>query len=307
MINLDALRKRFPTSLQENVVMANYTTSRVGGAVDALLPINTLDEMTAAAQLLWDLNIPFHLIGSGSNILVSDEGLPGVILLNRMKNVKIDSHPDQMTVWAESGANLSHTARQVALRGLSDLEWAATIPGSVGGATYGNAGAFGSNIQSHFVMADILHRDSGIQTWNARQMAYQYRSSILKREHQPVVILATRFQLAAGTSTEAEAKIEEYQSKRRQTQPTGACMGSTFKNPEGDYAGRLIEAAGLKGHRLGGVEISPVHANFFINTGRASAHDYWQLINLTKKKVADAFGVNLELEIELLGQFPAFG
>jgi UDP-N-acetylmuramate dehydrogenase len=297
------LRTYFSNRLQENVVMANYTTAHVGGPVDALLPVNSTQELVDAVKILWDLDVPFILIGSGSNILVSDQGLQGMILLNRTRNIRIESRNEPFSVWAESGANFDRMARQVAFRGLSGLEWAASIPGTVGGAVYGNAGAFGSCMQNNLILAEILHRDHGKETWSLQQMDYQYRSSVLKSEHIPAIILSATLKVEQSTREEAQTKMEEHSAHRKTTQPSGPSLGSMFKNPQNDYAGRLIDAAGLKGHQVGGVEISPLRANFFINTGRASAQDYWHLIRETQQTVLDRFGVELELEIELLGEF----
>ena len=300
---IEQLRRSFAGHLQENVVMANYTTAQVGGKVDALLPVNTLEELSEAAAMLWQMDVPFKMIGSGSNVLVSDEGLHGLIILNRARNVKIDSRSEPPSVWAESGANLGHMARQVALRGLAGLEWAASVPGTLGGAIYGNAGANGSDMQASLSMAEILHRDSGRESWPVERLAFAYRSSILKREHIPAIILAGRLDVQVSTSEEVQARIAAFNDKRRATQPPGASSGSMFKNPPGDFAGRLIEAAGLKGRRIGGAEISQVHANFFVNQGKASARDVWELIQIAQHTVEDKFGVRLELEIELLGEF----
>ena len=283
--------------------MANYTTAHVGGPVDALLPVNSLEELEQAAEVLWKLDAPFMVIGSGANVLVSDRGLHTMVLLNRARNVKIDSRSAVPSVWAESGANLGHMSRQVALRGLSGLEWAATIPGTVGGAVYGNAGAHGGDIKGSLILAEILHQNHGKETWPVERLEYSYRSSLLKREHLPVIVLAARFKAVPAPAAEVQKRIEDLSRQRQTTQPPGASLGSMFKNPEGDYAGRLIEAAGLKGHRVGGAEISPVHANFFVNNDKATARDVWELIRLARQAVAKKFGIKLELEIELLGEF----
>lgn len=304
MDKLEKLRVELKVPLQENVMLANYTTSRVGGPAVALIPANSLAELAHSVQALWALDLPFSIIGSGSNVLVSDKGYPGVIVLNRARNIKIDSRATPPTVLAESGANLSSLARQAALRGLSGMEWAVTIPGTVGGAVYGNAGAHGSDIQANLVMAEILHRTKGRQVWTASQLAYQYRSSILKRDNIPAVVLTARLSLTPSTPEQVKKKMEELTGYRRRTQPPGASMGSMFKNPPGDFAGRLIEAAGLKGTRIGDAEISAVHANFFINLGHASASDIWKLVQVARETVAEKFDVKLELEIERIGDWP---
>lgn len=283
--------------------MANYTTARVGGVAEAMLIAHTSQELELAAGKLWESGIPFYLLGAGSNILVSDRGLPGVVIVNRARNIKIDAHHEPMSVWAESGANFGTVARQVALRGLSGLEWAAAIPGSVGGAVYGNAGAFGSDMNGSLLLAEILHREQGKQTWTVEQMAYAYRSSTLKRNPGQAIILAARMKLSPSTLQLVQERMDANLAQRRRTQPPGASLGSMFKNPAGDYAGRLIEAAGLKGTRVGGVEISPVHANFFVNDDRATAGDLWKLIQMARAAVQEKFGIALELEVELLGDW----
>ena len=303
---IDNLRKylgRMADHLQENVVLANYTTAHVGGPADAFLPVNSLAELQQAAQAAWQAGVSFQLMGAGSNLLVADQGVRGLVLLNRARNIKIEAHGAAPTVWAESGTNLGTIARQAALRGFSGLEWAATIPGTLGGAVYGNAGAHGSDMQASLVLAEILHPDSGKQTWMVEKMEYQYRSSLIKRSRLPAVILAARLRLEPGDQDAILARMDEYAAQRRRTQPPGATMGSMFKNPHGDYAGRLIEAAGLKGLRAGGAEISTVHANFFINQGSASAADIDQLVQTAQKTVADRFGIELELEIERIGEW----
>ena len=300
---LEKLREVFGGALQENVAMSNYTTARVGGPVPALIAIHTLEDLTQAAQTLWSLEVPFSLLGSGSNILVSDHGLDKVVLHNRAHNLRIDSKSENPTAVAESGAILGTVARQTALRGLSGMEWAAPVPGTVGGAVYGNAGAHGSDVASSLKVAKILHAKQGVEDWPVEKLAYQYRSSILKREKMPVVILSAVFTLTQTSREEAKAKISEFQSYRKGTQPPGASMGSMFKNPADDHAGRLIEAAGLKGKRIGQAMISPVHANFIVNLEGARAQDIYQLMNLAQETVREQFGVTLEPEIELIGEF----
>jgi len=301
--HLTTLRTVFGDRLQENVSLSDYTTVHVGGMADGFVVLHAIDEIISAVSILQQHQIAFKLIGSGANIVVSDKGYRGVILLNRAHNVKIDTHGETPVVIAESGANFSSMGRTTALRGFSGMEWAATIPGTVGGAVYGNAGAFGSDTHSCLLQAEVYTFENGRQTWSKDQFQYAYRSSILKREKSPTVILTATFKLEPGDAQTAMAKIKEFNAKRRTTQPPGASMGSTFKNPPGDYAGRLIEASGLKGTTVGNMQISEQHANFFINRGNASATDVYELIQLAKTTVNQKFGVQLETEIELLGEF----
>jgi len=301
---LKELRNLFGDRLQEHVRMAYYTTARVGGPADALLIVQTMQELEQAAITLWSHAVPFHMIGSGSNLLVSDSGVRGVVVLNRSRNVKIDLHSSTPTVWAESGANLSGIARQAALRGLGGLEWASTIPGTLGGAVYGNAGAFGADMAGNLVLAEILHYPEGRLDWTAANMAYGYRTSHLKRDPGKAVILAARLQLSQSTPEAVQAQMSENAEKRKKSQPPGASLGSMFKNPPGEYAGRLIESAGLKGSRVGGAMVSPVHANFIINSEDASAADIWNLMQHVREVVHQKCGILLEPEIETLGEFP---
>ena len=303
---LPRLREIFGDALQENAVLANYTTARVGGPADALLPVHTAAELERAATELWELDVPFVILGSGSNVLVSDSGYHGVVVVNRARNHKIDLHKEPPTVWAESGANIGTIARQAALRGLSGMEWAATVPGTLGGAVVGNAGAHGGDMAGSLVLAEILHPDTGRETWPVERMQYAYRSSALKSGSAPrrPVVLSARMKLNQSTPSEVQARMEEFTLQRRGTQPNGASLGSMFKNPPGDYAGRLIEAAGLKGKNHGGAHISAQHANFFINNERATAADIGALIALARQTVEKKFGVRLELEVELIGDWP---
>jgi UDP-N-acetylmuramate dehydrogenase len=176
----------------------------------------------------------------------------------------------------------------------------------VGGAVFGNAGAHGTDVAASIQMAKILHRTKrGIaqENWRSRKLKFEYRSSTLKRKPGDAVILVAQFLMLLDDPDKIQARMDEYTAYRRSTQPPGASMGSIFKNPPGDYAGRLIESAGLKGTRIGGAEISPVHANFIINDEGASASDVHELIQLVQEEIQRKFGVALELEIELVGDW----
>jgi UDP-N-acetylmuramate dehydrogenase len=309
---LQSLRNAFGVRLQENVFLKRYTAARIGGRADAMVTVESSDELAEVTKLLWELDIPFTILGSGSNVLVSDIGVRQVVVLNHAKKIQLDTHSQPPMVWVESGANFGALARQAAAHGLSGLEWAAGIPGTVGGAVYGNAGAHGSDMSSNLVMAKILHRRQSNgdhqqeilqEEWSVERFEYEYRSSSIKRQPGRVVVLSAQLKLDQSTPVTVQAKMDEYKAIRRTSQPSGASLGSIFKNPHGDYAGRLIEAAGLKGKKIGKVEISQKHANFFINQDSATASDYAALIKVTQEKVLEKFGVSLELEIELLGEW----
>jgi len=300
---LRKLQALFGDKLQENVRMANYTTTRVGGPASGMISVHTADEMRRTVEILWELDAPFRILGSGSNLLVSDTGYKGVMVHNRCHNVRIDTKGEQPVIFAESGANLGAVSRQASLRGVSGFEWANSIPGTVGGAVYGNAGAHGSDISKCMIVAQVITKDEGEQSLDSEGMGFRYRSSKFKRNNEDVVILNASF---FGIKVEPEVTkrlLEELTEKRRQTQPVGPSFGSTFKNPKGDFAGRLLEAAGMKGVTSGHASISTVHANFILNDGEATAQDYYRLIRLAQKSVKEQFDVNLNLEIELLGEF----
>ncbi|HBO33941.1 MAG TPA: hypothetical protein DD636_04270, partial [Anaerolineaceae bacterium] len=190
---LSQLQEVFGERLQENVQMTNYTTTRVGGPVTGLISINSAREMEFALTNLWKLNVPYHILGSGSNLLISDSGYDGIVLHNRSHNVKVNTKIDPPLVIAESGASLGQMAQLASRRGVTGFEWANSIPGTVGGAVYGNAGAHGTDISQMLQSALVLTRESGTQLLSNEEMGYQYRSSIFKREHKSVTILEATF------------------------------------------------------------------------------------------------------------------
>ncbi len=297
------LKATLGEKLHENMPLAGFTTAQIGGPAAGLVIADTVVSLEQAISACWQLDIPCKVLGNASNVLISDRGYKGVIVINRAKSIRFHLDAEPVTVLAGSGSNLGGLARQAAIRGLSGLEWAATVPGTVGGAVYGNAGAHGSDIQANLEMAEILHPISGKKQWTCGQFEYAYRSSVLKRTRSQAVILAAQFRLTQSTKEEVQARMETFNTRRRATQPPGASMGSMFKNPADDYAGRLIEAAGLKGQRIGGAEISSMHANFMINHENATASDVYRLIRMVQEKVKEHSGIDLELEIELIGEW----
>jgi len=301
----DLLISAFGDQLHCSVPLARYTAARIGGPADWLLVVESADLLAEAASWLWAVEIPFIVLGGGSNVLVSDMGVRQMVIINKARQIRYELDQMPLTVFAESGANFGLMARQCSRRGLSGLEWAAGIPGTVGGAVFGNAGAHGDDVAGSMQMAEILHRTiQGVvrESRPVEAFRFGYRSSVLKRDPDDIVILSAQFKLEPGDPDELQDRMDEYTAYRRSTQPPGASMGSMFKNPLNDHAGRLIEAAGLKGTRIGGAEISPIHANFFVNHEGATASDILKLIRLTQRTVLDKFGVELELEIELIGE-----
>jgi len=300
---VDVLRRSFGAAVQEHIPLAPFTSARIGGLADILLTVKSADELASAMKLIWEYEIPFYVLGGGSNVLVSDEGFRGVVVLNRAKEVRFEAG-DQPTVWCEAGVVISNLANRCASKGLSGLEWSATVPGTVGGAVYGNAGAFDGDMTHNLIWADLLTKN-GREKLSLGQMGYGYRTSILKRGEVYGIVLSALLKLKNSTKEEVSVKISQFSERRKATQPPGASMGSMFKNPAGDHAGRLIEAAGLKGTRIGNAEISTLHGNFFINHGETRAEDVHALIRLVQKAVFEKFNVNLELEVELVGNWNA--
>lgn len=298
---IDVLCLRFGAAVQENVSLAPYTSARIGGPADVLVTVKTATELMDAMKVLWDYGLPYTILGGGSNALISDKGVRGVVVLDRAKEVRFESG-DRPTVWCEAGVIFSNLANRCASKGLSGLEWAATVPGTVGGAVYGNAGAFGGDMSNNLISADVLTKN-GRETLSVEQMEYGYRTSVLKRGEIKAIVLSATLRLKNSSREEVSAKINKFSEHRKATQPPGASMGSMFQNPAGDHAGRLIEAAGLKGTRIGNAEISTKHGNFFINHGDTKAEDVRALIQLAQKTVSDKFGVDLELEVELVGEW----
>ena len=229
--------------LQQDVPLARYTSARVGGTADWLVEVSSADELAQAAGELWAQQIPFLVLGGGSNVLVSDAGVRQVVILNHARAVRFEENKEPPRVWAESGANFGLVARQAAQRGFAGLEWAAGIPGTVGGAVAGNAGAHGGDTAGSLLVAEILHYEEqrSVRTsWTMEQFEYAYRTSILKRNPGREVVLGAGLRLERSTPEAVGAKLDELVAFRRQTQPPGASMGSMFKNPPGDFAGRLI-------------------------------------------------------------------
>jgi len=298
---IPSLRAAFGDRLQENISLAAYTSARIGGAADALIVANSANELAEIVSQLWEMDIPYLLLGGGSNLLISDAGLRGVVVLNKAKSLRFNEG-ENPSVWAESGVTMSKLANKAATRAFTGLEWAATVPGTVGGAVYGNAGAFGSDIAGSLLHVELLTK-AGRETWSVEDMGYVYRSSTLKGVAIKCVILSAKIMLKNGEQAEIQNRMRSFIHKRKKTQPPGASMGSMFKNPEGDYAGRLIEAAGLKGARIGNAEISLVHGNFFVNHGKAKASEVKALIDLAQRTVKEKFSIHLELEIELVGEW----
>ena len=302
-----ALGPELAGRLQFDAPLARCTAARLGGPAEVLLEVASAAELEQAVRCAWQLDLPMTVLGGGSNVLISDRGIGGLVLVNRARALRFDLRDGQPQVWAESGAALGLLARLAGEHGYRGLEWAAGIPGALGGAIVGNAGAHGGDMAGNLQLAELLHRSAAGEavrtTWPVERLEYAYRTSWLKHHPGQAVVLAAWLKLEPGDPAEVQQRMDAFNDRRRKSQPPGASLGSMFKNPPGDYAGRLIEAAGLKGTVVGRAQISPLHANFFINLGGATAADYYALIQLAHRTVAERFGIELDLEVELLGRW----
>ncbi len=292
-----------------NEPMHRHTSYRVGGPADLYLLARSHDQLRRAVLTLIELELPYLLLGRGSNLLVADRGIRGAVVENRARSYRVwpSATSDQWWLEAESGAALPELARHTAARGITGLEWGVGIPGTVGGGVEINAGAHGGCIGDTLDAAAVLYPTGQVVEEGPGSLDYAYRTTALHRvprDGRPrPVVLWTRFRLGRDDPAACLQRVEAYATRRRTTQPSGSSGGSVFKNPPNDSAGRLIEACGLKGTRIGNAQISPLHANFIVNLGRAKASEVRALMELARARVRDELGVDLELENELVGEW----
>lgn len=283
--------------------MARFTAARLGGPADWLyLAKNDPAELVAVVRAAWSDGLTVRVIGGGANVLVSDSGVRGLVVVNKI--TQIQAEPDGETLRVSAGTALTTLARECAARGLRGFEWAVAVPGTVGGAAINNAGAHGGAMRDTVTSVHVIEPE-GERDWLPDDLAYDYRHSALKsRAHRRYLVSEVCLRFAPDDPAAITARMDEYNAYRKRTQPPGASLGSVFKNPTGDYAGRLIESAGLKGYRIGSAQVSPVHANFFLNAGgSATASDYHALVRHVQQTVVAQSDVMLETEIEFIGAF----
>lgn len=308
----------FGVEVQRQVSLAPYTTMKVGGPAELFAGVSTVSALIRLVRWARTAQLPYYMLGGGSNVLIADAGIRGLVIYNRCRQVRVDAAPccvfpqdDRPFLFAESGVALAGLARQSIAEGLTGLEWAVSVPGTVGGAVVNNAGAHGGEVKDNLYDAMVLDERDEIREIPAAELGYAYRSSSLKRRltvkagFGPVV-LSVNFRLAYGDAMEIRARADAYLAQRRRTQPVEPSLGSTFANPPGDYAGRLIDAAGLKGVQSGGVQVSTQHANFIVNpggVGTAQAADVAALIAQIQEVVQARFGVLLEPEVQMVGEW----
>ncbi len=290
---------KFP--LLRNEPLAKYTAARLGGAADFVyIARESNEQLVEVVTAAWAENIPVRVLGGGANVLVSDAGFRGLVVINRVGKAATWS---DRNVTVTAGMALTVLARKCASKGLSGFEWAASVPGTVGGAVINNAGAHGGDMAGCLRSAVVVDAERGTQILSSADLQYEYRSSSLKaRADRRFLVTMATLTLTHSTPQAINATMETFILQRKRTQPPGASLGSIFKNPPGDYAGRLIESCGLKGAKIGGAQVSPVHANFFINSGTATATDYYRLIRFVQETVHEKTGVLLETEVETLGE-----
>lgn len=304
---IQELQAAFADRLKLDEPLARYTSARVGGPAQLFLVVNSAAELETAVSIAYQKRIPYTLLGGGSNILVSDYGIGGLVIMNKAKAINFRHTGASVICTVESGMNLSSLARQCIGKGLGGLEWAIGVPGTVGGAVVGNSGAHGADMNSNLRAAVIWEPGRGQRIYGNNELNYDYRDSVLKQEQgrdlSRRVVLSAELELTPEPVNVLIARADGFTAHRKQTQPGGATVGSMFKNPENYYAGYLIDAAGLKGFSVGGASISEKHANFFVNDGTATAEDIRALIAEAWNSVREQFGVELELEVELVGDW----
>lgn len=279
--------------------MSCHTTFRIGGPAEFYVTPSDTEELCRAVALCRSEDVPFWVIGNGSNLLCSDRGVPGVVLDTTQGLTSFRA--EGRTLWAGAGVLLGCLAKKALEEGLSGLEFAAGIPGSVGGAMMMNAGAYGSEMKQVVRQVQVLTKEGAIVTVPAERMDFAYRHSAVRREGW--IVLEVCFELAQGDPEVIRRRMEELARKRRQSQPLESpSAGSTFKRPATGYAAQLIDEAGLKGFRIGGAQVSAKHAGFVINCGGATAADVRRLCAAIEKRVQERTGIRLEPEIEVIGE-----
>jgi UDP-N-acetylmuramate dehydrogenase len=296
-VHTSTLHWLFP-SAKFDEPLKRYTAWKIGGPADVLLEPKTVDDLISAIEKAREHNVPVTILGGGTNVLVRDGGIRGLTirLAKSLRDVEIEG----TSVTADAGVLYPVLANTTAGRGLAGLEFATGIPGTVGGAVYMNAGAYGSETTEVLDWADVFRNHEVTRTKN-RDLDLSYRHSIL-HEHPDWVVLRAGYTLIPGDPTELKARIKEFRAQRMNGSPNRPSCGSTFKRPQGDFPGRVIEAAGLKGTRVGNIEVSPVHANYLVNLGGGTSEDALALIELVRDRVRERLGIELESEVRIIGE-----
>lgn len=280
--------------------MSGHTTFRTGGPADIFIMPKSVEEVKASIEILQKHQIPILVIGNGSNLLVSDKGIRGAVIHigGRMSEIAVDGE----TINAQGGVLLSTLSAKAAENSLTGLEFASGIPGSLGGAVTMNAGAYGGEMKDVLVSAEVLTKDLEVKTIPAEDLHLSYRHSVLPEKE--FILLNATLCLKKGNLDDIKNRMKELGEQRREKQPLQfPSAGSTFKRPEGYFAGKLIQDADLKGKSIGGAQVSEKHAGFVINKGNATTQDILDLISYCQQTVFDKFGVSLETEVKIVGEF----
>lgn len=288
-----------------NEPLARHTSWRVGGPARFYLEAQNVAMLQQGLAWAAQRELPVFLLGGGTNVLIRDTGFAGLVIRYQARQWQINTDDGVMALLhVDAGAPMAGTARRVAALGWGGLEWAEGLPGTIGGAVFGNAGCYGGDIAAVLESASVLV-DGAIEQWSLDRFAYGYRSSLLKRQSRTgtggaAIVLAARLKLRRADPAELAAMMARTAAERKRKTPWGRSCGSVFKNPPADSAGRLIEAAGLKGQRVGNAEISQRHANYIVNLGGASSDDILALIEIAREHVHRRFGIDLELEVQIV-------
>lgn len=297
----EALQRFIP---EENILynepLKKHTTFRVGGEADCMIRIEGGEQLSPLLHYLSQVGIPYFVIGNGSNLLVGDKGYRGVVLQlsDKMNEIRVEGN----RIYAKAGAFLSQAARTACEHGLTGLEFAAGIPGTIGGGIVMNAGAYDGEMKQVVEYVTVVDKEGGKLVLDNETMEFGYRTSAIK--NHPFIVTECCFLLKPGDKQAIAAKMEDFQGRRKEKQPLEyPSAGSTFKRPEGHFAGKLIMDAGLRGFQIGGARVSEKHCGFVINTGTASAADIRKLIAYVQEEVDRQFLVKLEPEVIFLGEF----
>ncbi len=295
--------KRFvrPENIHIQEVMAAHTTFRVGGPADCLVELENVQQLQNIQHYLHLVGIPYVILGNGSNVLVSDEGYRGVVLQvgNRMNRIIVEGN----RVVAQAGALMSQVAKAALENGLTGMEFASGIPGTVGGGVVMNAGAYGGEMSQIVTSVTVVNAEGEMMNLENESMEFGYRYSTIR--NQPFTVTEVSFELEPGEKDAIKATMDDLAARRREKQPLEyPSAGSTFKRPEGYFAGELIMNAGLRGFQIGGAKVSDKHCGFVINAGNATAADIMALIREVQMCVKEKFHVDLEPEVVFLGEFP---
>ena len=281
-----------------NEPMKNHTTFKIGGPAQYYVTPESVTQIQEVVSLCKDKNIPLHVIGNGSNILVGDDGVDGVVLA--LFNTFSDYEIKDNVITAQAGMSLIKLAVIALREGLTGLEFASGIPGSVGGAVYMNAGAYDGQMKDVVTSVTVLDEAGNIRILGRDELDMGYRTSAVAKHN--MIVLQVIIELKAGDKEQIKDRMNQLSELRKQKQPLEyPSAGSTFKRPEGYFAGKLIADAGLKGYGIGGAAVSEKHAGFVVNMGGATAKDVVELTDYIKKRIIEQFGVTLELEIKKIG------